>query len=201
MKSSSSIPTRDRLVATAKILLAEVGYDGTTMRLLADRIGVKQPVIYYYFDDKDALMREAFVMVQREIRAALAALPAVSDPHELLRQRVSYQIENAALIMAMLNFFLASKRSGGAGGPGSFIPPQAYRHIQEAIEYGIECGVYSTPDVVRDSRIIVHAINGFAMEYFPKAPKASDPSLLDEIVDFVERALRVPAATPLIREP
>ena len=175
-------------------MLASAGYDGTTMRKLADVTGVKQPVIYYYFASKEDLLTEAFVLAQQRIGAALAAWPASSHARELLRQRLDFTWQHAHLVMAMLNYFLGQKRTAATqSAPPVRIPPQAFRHVQEAIELGMAQGVFESPDPNRDASIMVHALNGFAMEHFPATASASDPALLDDVYNFFARALQ-PAA-------
>lgn len=189
MTPTPSLDTRQKLLSTARQMLANDGVEGTTMRKLAERTGVKQPVIYYYFKSKDSLLEEVFLTVRQEIRAALMALPPVTTVQQLMRQRIYYHLDNAPLIMAMLNYFVAKKRSG-ATGEGSVIPPQAYRHIQQVIEQGVAEGVYRSAAPARDAGIIVHALNGFAMEHFPRHAATSDTALIDDFLSFVERALQ-----------
>jgi AcrR family transcriptional regulator len=47
--------TRKRIITTAIKLFSELGYDRTSMRLIAEESGVTKPAIYYYFPDKDHL--------------------------------------------------------------------------------------------------------------------------------------------------
>lgn len=47
---------KDRIVAEALCLCAEVGLDGLTTRALAARLGVKQPALYWHFRDRRALL-------------------------------------------------------------------------------------------------------------------------------------------------
>lgn len=47
---------RPYIVATALILLNEVGFDQWTTRKLAERLGVQQPALYWHFRNKGALV-------------------------------------------------------------------------------------------------------------------------------------------------
>ena len=47
---------KDKIVATALTLLNERGLDALTTRALADRLGVKQPALYWHFKDRRALL-------------------------------------------------------------------------------------------------------------------------------------------------
>ncbi|WP_323118562.1 tetracycline resistance transcriptional repressor TetR [Burkholderia alba] len=47
---------RESVIKAALELLNEVGMDGLTTRLLADRLGVQQPALYWHFNSKRALL-------------------------------------------------------------------------------------------------------------------------------------------------
>jgi AcrR family transcriptional regulator len=47
---------RDEILHAAKELFLEHGYDSTTIRKIADRVGISAPALYLYFRDKEALM-------------------------------------------------------------------------------------------------------------------------------------------------
>lgn len=47
---------RDEILTAAKELFLEEGFAATTIRKIADRVGVSAPALYLYFSDKDAIM-------------------------------------------------------------------------------------------------------------------------------------------------
>jgi AcrR family transcriptional regulator len=47
---------RDEILGAAKELFLEEGYAATTIRKIADRVGVSAPALYLYFADKEAIM-------------------------------------------------------------------------------------------------------------------------------------------------
>jgi len=53
MKQDES--TKDRIIEVAAECFGELGYEGTSMRLIAEKSGVSKPAIYYYFPDKEKL--------------------------------------------------------------------------------------------------------------------------------------------------
>ena len=78
---------RRTILDAAEALLAEGGYDGFSIRRLADRCGYTAPTIYHHFGDKvgllDALLEERFRDMQRLIRR----VPLSRDPLETIRAR------------------------------------------------------------------------------------------------------------------
>jgi AcrR family transcriptional regulator len=49
---------RDEILAAAKALFLEEGVRATTIRRIAERVGVSAPALYLYFKDKDAILIE-----------------------------------------------------------------------------------------------------------------------------------------------
>jgi AcrR family transcriptional regulator len=68
--------TRDSIVAAALDLFRERGFDGTTMRAVADRAGVSVGNAYYYFSGKDELVQGFYAQLVAEHRRL--ALPGLA---------------------------------------------------------------------------------------------------------------------------
>ena len=47
---------REEILQAAKKLFLTEGYNATTIRRIADHVGVSAPTLYVYFQDKDAIM-------------------------------------------------------------------------------------------------------------------------------------------------
>ena len=47
--------TVDRILDAGEVLFAEKGYEGTTLRLIATQVGIKEPSIYAHFAGKEAI--------------------------------------------------------------------------------------------------------------------------------------------------
>ena len=54
--------TKERLLLSALELVSEKGSAATSVDEIAEKIGMKGPVIYKYFKGKDALLHELFDM-------------------------------------------------------------------------------------------------------------------------------------------
>lgn len=74
-------------------LLNEVGVDGLTTRRLADKLGVKQPALYWHFKNKQELLNEmALVMIEEPMRAVARPLPGQPwDEWLMARARVFHR--------------------------------------------------------------------------------------------------------------
>ena len=77
--------TRQRLIAAAVETLTSHGYAGASARVIADRAGVNQGLIFYHFDSVTGLLLAALDSVSAERRARYgAALDGASSPAELV---------------------------------------------------------------------------------------------------------------------
>ncbi|MCX5784393.1 MAG: TolC family protein [Elusimicrobia bacterium] len=61
LKLKKGDKTRRRILETASALMAERGPDAVSMREISARLKITKPVLYYYFKDKDELIKAAFV--------------------------------------------------------------------------------------------------------------------------------------------
>jgi AcrR family transcriptional regulator len=78
--------TRDAIVGAALDLFRERGFEGTTMRAVAERAGVSVGNAYYYFSSKDELVQGFYDQLVSEHRAlALPELAGRSDLTDRLR--------------------------------------------------------------------------------------------------------------------
>ncbi len=78
--------TRDKILDAARELFVTEGYEGVSMRRVADKIEYSPTAIYVYFADKNELFhelcRQDFARLQEVMQSA--EMPA--DPIERLRQ-------------------------------------------------------------------------------------------------------------------
>lgn len=69
--------TRERILEVAARLFSEQGFAGTSIRDIADELGVTKAALYYHFPSKDAILGELVAQPLAAVRAVLA------EPHRL----------------------------------------------------------------------------------------------------------------------
>jgi AcrR family transcriptional regulator len=69
--------TRDRILEVAARLFSERGFAGTSIRDIADALGVTKAALYYHFPSKDAILGELVAQPLAAVRAVL------EEPHRL----------------------------------------------------------------------------------------------------------------------
>ena len=72
--------TRQKILDAARRMLVQHGYQGTTMRAIAAKIGYTPTAIYHYFKDKDALVAELSALDYRAFSQALQRTGTAGDP-------------------------------------------------------------------------------------------------------------------------
>jgi AcrR family transcriptional regulator len=72
--------TRQQIVETAQRLFAEIGYDATSLQMIADELGLTKAAVYYYFPAKNDILDEA-------LRPGLQRLKVLLDEAAAMRGR------------------------------------------------------------------------------------------------------------------
>jgi AcrR family transcriptional regulator len=100
----SKLSVRDKLLQVAIRQFADVGFEATTMRIVASRAGVTLPTLYHYYGDKKNLYLEA-CLASFAPRAA-RALAEYSQSGRSEQQRVfDFFVDLAADFLEDENFF------------------------------------------------------------------------------------------------
>ncbi|MDO8722109.1 MAG: TetR/AcrR family transcriptional regulator [Syntrophales bacterium] len=89
---------RGEIIQAALELIAEQGFHGAPMAMIADKAGVGAGTIYRYFENKDVLITELYRKLEEKIMAALQEGYSVGKP---LRERFVH------LGTALLRYFIA----------------------------------------------------------------------------------------------
>lgn len=78
----STTSTRERILDVAAQLFAEQGYDGTSLRAIADALGFTKAALYYHFRSKEEILLalvEPMLEIQREMHERFAAARTMED--------------------------------------------------------------------------------------------------------------------------
>jgi len=95
--------TREEILELSAPLFAQRGYDGVSMRDVADAVGLTQAALYYHFTDKDQLYLDAVAYEFREREAALKDMLAGNGP---LLERLERFVVGLARMMSTDKDFL-----------------------------------------------------------------------------------------------
>jgi AcrR family transcriptional regulator len=159
------------------------------MRLIAKKVGIAQSVLYYYFADKDDLLKAVYLDSNRLLGQRRAALPPLDIFENMLKQRIEFQFDEAESVCAVLKYYLHFRTTFKKNVRGH-LPEKTYLHIEEILSLAEQKGLYQFPDLEKEAKVIVHAINGFILEYFPSPlDKQEKVTVINDIAHFILRAL------------
>jgi AcrR family transcriptional regulator len=63
--------TRQQILATAQRLFADLGYDATSLQMIADEMGLTKAALYYHFRTKGEILHEAMLPGIQRLKALL----------------------------------------------------------------------------------------------------------------------------------
>ncbi|WOB07621.1 TetR/AcrR family transcriptional regulator [Piscinibacter gummiphilus] len=76
----------EQLVTIAASLFAQKGYEGTSLRDIAEQAGITKAALYYWFPEKEALFQRVVAgRMAALVERVTTAVAAVSDPLEKIR--------------------------------------------------------------------------------------------------------------------
>lgn len=100
MSSAATQPsTRDQILDAAENLFATQGYAATTIKQVAEQVGIQGPAIYKHFDNKRALFEEVLERLFSPFTAMLTQRDLVDDQAGIVRQHL--QNLNASRIVQL----------------------------------------------------------------------------------------------------
>ncbi|OPX90185.1 MAG: HTH-type transcriptional repressor KstR2 [Pelotomaculum sp. PtaB.Bin104] len=89
-EASSSINKRDEIIQVAGELFRRLGYAETSMKDIADRVGILKGSLYYHFSSKEELLNE---VINEGINRLLVVAQQVYEKHKSPRERLKKLIE------------------------------------------------------------------------------------------------------------
>jgi AcrR family transcriptional regulator len=181
--------TKSKIVKVARSIFAKEGYKALGLREIAKKTGIATSVLYYYFKDKDALLKEVFDATNTELGLLRAKLPVKKNAAEMLKQRIEFQLDHSEMILVVLKYYIRYRKTFAKNKQG-FVPEKAYLHILEVLRRGVEEKQFFITDMDSDAKVITHAINGFVLEYYPDIPTGIEKKqLVDQIFNFIYKSL------------
>lgn len=195
----SAVDRRRAILAAAKEIFLAEGYEGTTMRRIAEALGVTPTTLYLHFPDKSALLTEicddSFAQLVAEFaRADLAEAPATEALRRLLDSYVGFGLahprEYRLLFMTEVPPHVGGHRP--APGDAATRPDNgqlAFAALETLVRRLVDEGIFRSGDVATMAEAIWAAAHGLvslliAMPHFPWSKRAR---LVDAIAEMVLR--------------
>lgn len=125
---------REQLLDVARRLLAERGFEATSVEEIAHRAGVSKPVVYEHFGGKDGIYA---VVVDREMRRLLdridAALSVGDHPHQLVGQAALAFLDYIEEYSDGFRILVRDSPVAGSGGTFSSLLGDIARQVEHVL--------------------------------------------------------------------
>jgi AcrR family transcriptional regulator len=187
---------RSLILRTAGDLFVELGYNGFSMRKLAERIGYSPATLYLYFRDKDHLLflvvDDAFSRFKRQLEDVAGSSEAAWERLGRLGEAyVRFGLENPAYYQLMFMWridYLTEARNGKE------IPRvQAFEVLLHTVRDAIEQGAIQegVPETTSDMLwAMMHGIVSLSIQ-MPMFDKERTDKLIHHAMEMIYRALHV----------
>jgi len=133
--------TRQKILDAARRMLVQHGYERTTMRAIAAKIGYTPTAIYHYFKDKDALVAELSAIDYRAFSRALQRPGTAGDPVDRLAKIGAAYVEFGMTYPMQFQFLFMMRRPKGSARsvPGN-PDKEAYGFLRQTCAEAIATG-------------------------------------------------------------
>jgi AcrR family transcriptional regulator len=176
--------TEERILAAARQIFAELGYDRTTIRAVASAAGVDAGLVMHYFVSKDLLFARATEVPADELPGGTSDEVAEALLTSLGRRLTGEPTASLAVLRSMLTNADAADRYRAAGEP-------QLNHLTEAIP---------TPDADLRASLLSAIVHGVIAErYLLRLTYLADASP-EQIIDLLRPCFQS-LATPPPTEP
>lgn len=108
--AEAAASTHDQILVVALRLFAEKGYDATSMREIAEELGLSKPALYYHFDSKEGIVRallQAPVIGMEELLAWAHTQPRTAEVRREAVERWAAIVQRHGL--ALFRFLIANR--------------------------------------------------------------------------------------------
>jgi AcrR family transcriptional regulator len=178
--------TRERILSVANELFIEQGYEGTSLREIADRLGITKAALYYHFRSKDEILATLLSPFETLLDELLQRLEAAHDV-EAWADALTWVV---AQIFDYLDFFRLVDRNRHIVELMMVEAKRDHAEMHARVEAAAHAAASSVAVEVRMVAAL-GAVTGFD-DWAPTLLKDADPRMLQEELSAVVRdALQV----------
>jgi AcrR family transcriptional regulator len=186
-----SADTRQRILDVSAELFVEHGYDGTSLREIADRLGVTKAALYYHFSSKDQILRALLEPGNEMIAELLGRLEAAHGSEEWA-EALTWVVRQ---VFDNLTFFRLIQRNHQVAQEivEAFTSPERHTEMHARVE---KAAAAASSDLIEQVRMVaaLGAVTGFD-DWAPTLLKEAPAAVLEaELVASTRRILDLPPA-------
>jgi AcrR family transcriptional regulator len=181
--------TKQRIISATISSLALKGYEASSVRDIAAIVGVQSSVLYYYFQNKESLLREARNDIVIRLHTATERMPKNVSPRQYLLTHLLYQFKHRIEIVALLQYYMAVTDDFPISKYG-YIPAQAYMHMVTYLQMNDVSSTSTKQSLMFRAKGIQHMVDGFLIEYAARSLSSSElTKLVKQLTNFITEDL------------
>lgn len=184
---SDGARTEEAIRQAAVELIAERGFEATTLRALAERVGVQPGSLYRYFPSESRMLVELLVEhLQFLLEAWAREQPATADAVERLRAFVEFHVRSHTL--RRREVFVANMELRSLA-PADYRRVVALRRryediLTEILRAGVETGAFRLPDARIASFAVLAMLTGVG-SWFNEGGRLGKRELVEQYTQLV----------------
>jgi AcrR family transcriptional regulator len=151
MKSPETAPTPDRILEEATRLFVKSGYNGISMREIAEAVGVSKAGLYYHFKDKEdlflAILTANLDRIESQIQAARREGATARDQISRMMRSIMEQAPSQRAIIRLASQEMGHLSRAARARFGRLYQARFINQVEEILSAGIERGELRAVDI------------------------------------------------------
>jgi AcrR family transcriptional regulator len=171
VRSSRSDARQEQLIDIAIRLFARKGYEGTSLRDIADEAGITKAALYYHFPNKEALYeRIVLESMQRLVESVREAMRSGPTPVDKVR---IFMLSSADFLDRSRNSWIAGSNAFWSGsdvdprGAAVFLRDEYEHLLRDCITTAIAEGQFRKVDPAMAGRMLLSMLNHISRWHSP----------------------------------
>ncbi|MEW6142264.1 MAG: TetR/AcrR family transcriptional regulator [Chloroflexota bacterium] len=168
---------RQEILRISSRIFREKTYDGTTLKDIADAVGMLKGSLYYYISSKQELFSDIIVEAVKVLNESVedvyrANLPPVERLRAIIRAHVKFSVEyqDTAILFLTGRHIISSMRMVEL----TRLFGRRDKLLINTLKEAVDSGVYRKIDVRMAALAIVGMCNSVAFWYSPSGPASAD---------------------------
>ena len=184
--NSQGSETRERILAVALELFTHQGYEATSLRDIAERLGITKAALYYYFERKEDILLELHLQLHSLGAELLDRFESIEDGPErvaawpqLIDPLIEFMAENREVMLLHIRNRSAFE---------ALANNRRHQLENEQLEQRI-VRLLGSPAIPLRDRVRMAAAVGVITEVFAESAAAFSDAPADQLADLVREAI------------
>lgn len=146
--------TRGRILQAGLALFAESGFHGTSIRAIAQRVGINSATLYAHYPSKEQVLADLVLIGHQELAARLNATAAGLPPDAPADARLAALVRAHVLLhtefplLAVVTNSELHALDPALAEPALALRAECRRLLFDALERGVKDGLFAVPDLL-----------------------------------------------------